>query len=545
MPGRPSRETQPLKGDDRVARERGAALAEFYKAFKAVTFYPEGHPLRDEILLRAHQALTALMAGDRLTLAAHRNGLVLEGLEGGVEDTRMTKALARELFTREIQKLTILPGLSGTEFASFLTLLAMEPQRIISEGGMAGILERNGISSVITNEIDIAAVYTKRSVSGEQEGPPAGDSWDGLDEIGEKTAENGRSRQVELPLDRLDSLSIGEILDLMENEENDGRYLYLARLLVAKGMPLKEEGDFDPLFPVLLFLLNHSADEKLSAARREAATDAFRETARGGMSDHLLDHLEDEEFRQSEIVYLILNQIGGEIVEDIVRRIAGTDRRHTRKALTTALLRMGSAAARPMLALLNNDNRHVVRAAVAVLGDMRCRDAVRGLTLTAYHVDNRIRFESIRSLAEIGGKEATDVLLDLLGDGNKTIRRHAILWLGITRNEKALQPLLDLIARHDFRGRDFTLKKEALLAVGRIGDRRALEPLFRLVRKRRLIASSRWDEIKSLAVEVIGRLGGDAAVDFLEKTAARGGRIGRASAAVLETVREKREESHE
>lgn len=545
MPDKNAHRGSQLKGDERAAQERAASLAEFYKALKAITFYPVGHPLREEILRRAFNSVTRLMGETGLTVTVHRNGLSLAGLDGGIEETRMVISLARELFAREIQRLTLQPGTTFDEFNAFLSLLALEPQKVIAEGGMAAILERNGIGTIIANEIDIATVFTRRRIGDppeETDLPPAaaGEAAGEIDAQG-----TGEAKPIELPRDRLESLTLGEVVARMEQEEDDERFRLLARLLVTRGNALKLEGDFDPLFPVLISLLNQNSDSTRSAARREISLEALRETARGGMSDHLLDHLENEEFRKSETVYLVLNQLGGEVVDELVRRIADTDCQHARKALTTALLRMGAPALRPLLSLLNDDRRRMARVAAAVLGDMGNRDAVKGLTLAAYHTDSRIRFESIRSLAQIGGKEATDVLLDLLEDNNKAVRRQTILWLGISGNERALQPLMDLVGRRDLRGRLFTLKKEALLAIGRIGDRRALEPLFRLVRKRRLLAASRWEELKVLAVETIGRLGGEAARDFLEKTVSSGGRLGRASSAMLETMRERTMESHE
>jgi len=545
MPEKKDHRMPPIKGDDQAARESASALAELYKALKAITFYPASHPLRDEILHRAHQAMTKLMEGERLTLAVHRNGLFLDGRDGGVEDTRMTKALAKELFTREIQRMTLMPEISAGEFTDFLSLLAMEPQRIIAEGGMAAILERHGITTITANEIDIAAVYTKRKV-GESTGETAAESV-GADEgdFDREGTGEGATPPESIPLEQLETLSAAEIAARMEREKDDDRFRLLARYLTAKGVSLKEERNFDELFPVLLSLLNQNADETRSAARREASLEVFREIARGAMAEHLLDHLEHEDFRQKEIVYLILNQLGGEIVGDIVRRITDTDCQYSRKALTTALLRIGVPALQPLLSLLNDGRRQVVRTTVAVLGDMGNRDAVKGLTLTAYHADNRIRFESIRSLATIGGKEATELLTELLRDNNRAIRRQAILWLGISRNDKALQPLLELVSRRDLMGRNLTLKKEALLAIGRIGDQRALDPLFRLVRKRRLLAPRRWEELNILAVETIGRLGGEAAREFLERTVSRGGRLGRACAATLETIGEQAEVRNE
>lgn len=545
------------KTDDRVLKGSGMALAELYKALKALTFYPESHPLREEIVNRAYQALRGLMLGKGLSLIVHRTGLSFADRDESIENTRMTMALAKELFSREIQRLTLLADVSLADFTIFLSLLAQEPQRIIAEGGVEKILRQSGIATIFANEISISAVFTKRATGEPSEAVGADGSASRQDKIpgeGEGAGEGltadgsageGGSSLEGLPLDRLDDLSVAELSALLEREADDGRYAQLASLLSNKCCVLKENGDFDPLFPVLLGLLNQNADETRSEMRRAASMEAFYEIARGTMLEHLLDHLEDESFNLKEIVYLVLHHLGNETVEAVVPRLVASDCPYAKKALTTALLRIGPSAIPALLTLLKDDRGQVVRTAATVLGEMRSRDAVTGLVLTAYHVDTGVRIESIRSLAGIGGKEATEVLLDLLRDDNRMIRRQVILWLGVTRNEGALQPLLDLVMERDFRGKLVTQKKEALLAIGRIGNPRALDTLFLLVRKRHFLASGRWEELKILALETIGRLGGAEACAFLEKIASRGGRLGPAASAVLETMEEGVTREHE
>jgi HEAT repeat protein len=471
------------------------------------------------------------MNAEGLCLIVHRNGLSLAGGDGEIENTPMAMSLAKELFSREIQRLSLLPELSPGDFTEFLLLLAMEPQKILGEGGMTELLNRRGIRTVIANEINIAAVFTKRTTGeGTEEAAPERTA------PGEGKGEGSKTTPHEVSLPSMTDPSIEELLALMEAEQDDAVYGNLARMVVTKGQALKAEGDFDRLFPLLLGLLNQNADETRSAACRVSALDAFRLLALDEMAEHLLDHLEDEGFRQKEIVYLILHHLGREMVGSIVERIVAAESQYAEKTLSTALLRIGPPAIPPLLEILKDGRRQFVRTAVAVLGEMGNRDAVRGLSLTAYHVDNRIRIDAIHSLARIGGKEATEVLMDLLRDANRSIRRQVVLWLGITRNERAVQPLLNLILQRDIMQKSLTLKKEALLAIGRIGDRRALETLFRLVRKRHILGRRRWEELKILAVEAIGRVGGDTAREFLEKTEARGGSIGRACSAVLETM---------
>ena len=548
MPERKNTKGSSPKSDDRVLKGSGTALAELYKALKALAFYPESHPLREEILHRAYQAIKGLMIESGLSLVVHRSGLSFTDREESIETTRMTVSLAKELFTREIQRLVFLPDLTFSDFTCFLSLLAQEPQRIISEGGVVKVLNHLGITTILANEINISAVFTKRTSGEAAETFFAEGTFRGEDEragagngSGEvTTADNavgeGSGTFEDVPLDRLDNLTVKELFSLMEKEAADSRYAQFAGLLANKGHSLAEAGDFDALFPVLLGLLNQNADATRSEMQRDVSLRTFHDLASGPMLAHLLDHLEDESFTQKEIVYLILHHLGKETVEAVIPRLVISDCQFARKALTTALLRSGPSAVPTLLTFLKDSSWQVVRTAVAVLGEMRNRDAVKGLVLTAYHEDTRVRLESIRSLAEIGGREATAVLLDLLRDQNRTIRRQVILWLGVTRNESALQPLLDLVMERDFRGKIVTLKKEALLAIGRIGDLRALVSLSRLVEKRHYLAPGRWEELKILALETIGRLEGKEARDFLQKTASRSGRIGRAAATVLETM---------
>lgn len=540
MPASTDTRVRPPKGDSRTAGAVATALGEILKGVKAIAFYPESHPLRREILHRAYQAIRSLMSAEGLSLIVHRNGLSIAGGEEEVENAPMAISLAKELFSREIQRLTLLPELSPADFTEFLLLLAMEPQKVLGEGGMAGLLDRRGIRTIIANEIDIAAVFTKRTM-GEplEEAAPEGTAAREENEGGTVTPDE------EIPQPSPADPTIEELLALMETENDDITYANLARMLAAKGQALKAEGNFDRLFPVLLGLLNQNADETRSAECRANALDTFRRLALDEMAEHLLDHLEDEDFNQKEIVFMILHHLGRDVVGSIIDRIVACENPHIEKTLTTALLRIGHPAVPPLLEALKDGRREFVRTAIAVMGEMGNRDAVRGLSLTAYHVDNRIRIDAIRALARIGGKEATEVLLDLLRDANSAIRRQVILWLGITRNERAVQPLLDLIFERDVMGKSITLKKEALLAIGRIGDRRALEPLFRLVRKRHMLARDRWEGLKILAVEAIGRIGGDSARDFLEKTEMRGGSVGRACSAVLETMGGKEGDNHD
>ncbi len=534
MPERNHHKKYPLKSDAAGAGEASTVLVDVHKALKALAFYPGGHPLRDEIPRRAFQALVGLMKGEAFSLVVGRGGLKVFGRNERVENTRMVKAFADELFSREIQRLTFLPELVLEEFTRFLALLSMDPQKILAEGGIRKLIAQQGLSCITVNEIDISAAFTKRMGGQGEEGATA----EGTGTGGENEFDWEGASIEENPVESPEELTIDELLSQMEEEADAERYLLLSRRVVAKGHVLVGEGDFDSLFKVILRLLNQGFHGSLGESQRTAALAAFRELASGEMIDHLLAHLEDRDFGLKEIVFMIFNHLGEGVVGKVLVRLVDTDNTYYRKTLATALLRIGEPAVHPLIGMLKDGRSRAVRTVAAVLGEMGARDAVSGLARNLAHADSRVRVESVRALAMIGGKEATELLVGLVRGKDPVMARQAILWMGIKRNARALQPLLQLICKRDFRTGAFALKKDALRAVGRIGDHSALDTLVRLVRKRHIMLPGRWEELKFLAIDIIGQFGGDAAFGTLEKIASRGGALGRKSAETLQKTRE-------
>jgi len=506
------------------------ALAATCKALRAFSFYPENHPLREQLLHGAYQAVADLTKAGRVCLIVQRNGFAFADREAAIENTPMTTALAQELFARELQRLTFLPEISLTEYTRFLSLLSTAPQKLSDDGGVPAIMKRSGIQAIVVNEIDISAVFTKKKV-GETADEAAAEGSEAREEREQDFAHSDGSLS-----DPLNELSVAELLALMTAEADDVKYGQLARVLLNKGRSLKVEGNFDQLYVILTGMVQHSADATKSSSRRDCAVMVLQQLGLGDMTEHLLSHLESEDFGPKDAVYRILNLLGAEVVDPVIKRLIAAGSKLSRKSLATALVRIGAPAQAALTPLLRDGRWQVVHTAVAILGEMGSRESVKGLTMTVCHSDNRVRLETIRSLARIGGMEATTVLLGLLKDENQTIAQHAITCLGNNRNQAALQPLLQLVLKSDLRGKSHPLKKEALVAIARIGDRLALDPLFKLVKKRYWLGPSRGEELKVLSIEAIATLGVEPARAFLHSVPQRNSRLSRACNTALEAM---------
>ncbi|HJV35209.1 HEAT repeat domain-containing protein [Geomonas sp.] len=524
-----------MKECDDVAAACGTALAEMAKALKAFSFYPASHPLRDKIIQGAFQCVERFLKDGGISLVVQRNGFRIAGLETALPTSPLISGLAQELFARELQRLSLSSELTYQEFAAFIAMLALEPDKIGAAGGLGRMVKSQGITSLVVNEIDISAVFTKRNAAA-AEGAAEAAAQSGA----EPEPEDQWCLPSSLKEERERELSLAEVMARLSVEADDAGYRELARKLVALAQPLKQQHNFDELFPVFVAMAEQNRDTARSAVQRDCALVVLQQLVLGEATEHLLDHLENEEFAQKERIALILSRLGTDVVDPVIKRLLVARTRSATMSLAAALSRIGAPAVPALCKLLHDDRWQTVFTAAAVLGEIGQRDAVKGLAVTVFHHNERVRGESIRALAKIGGMEATGVLLELLRNGDESVGLQVITWLGNTRNHSAVDPLLQLVKKRDLLHKTAPLKKAALAALGRIGDSSAIEPLVKLVNKRHWFLAGRWEELQVAAVEAIGTLGGKMARNYLEEISRRGGRIGKASSAALASMVERK-----
>jgi hypothetical protein len=512
----------------------GDFIAEVYKALKASFFYPENHPLRNEIISKAYQLLLVTMNGNELSLLVARNGLssASDGIQ--VEKTLAAASLAKELFVREIQRLSFLPDLPRKEFDGFLSLLTADPQKIVAEGGMEKILADRGVRSVITNEIDISSVFTKK---GEAESDTGEQSHDA------KEIRENPSPSDFLPVDEMEDMEIDEIIAAMKGEKGDERYVTLAGMLLSKTGTLKAQGLYNDLVPIALFLIGQHSHTAKSSLQRKCAQSTLESMADEEMINYLLNRLEERGFDSRETVYTILRQLGEKAVGPSIRRLNSAGDIHSRKAFATALMRIGRPAVPSLVASLQDHRWYVVRGMLTILGETGCNEWVRQLRPTIYHEDERVRKEAIRCLTKAGGPESVALLIELLSDQNPSVVRQAVFSLGILKADTATDPLMGIVNKRDIFLKSLQLKKEALQAIGLIGSRRILPYLMKTAGKRYLFAARRREELKVSIVETIGRIGDESSLGFLQAMSSRGGTLGSACSEAIHSITGKMSES--
>ena len=509
-----------VKPADDPTQLLGTALTDLHKALKALSFYPEGHPLRKENLGNAHTSLMRLLAGQELTLHISRKGFVNNAGDVLPDISPMAQAIARELFIRRIQHLTFLADLTETDLQAFLLLLTLDHQQIHDSGGMEKLMSQRGITTIWPNEIDLSVIWQKRQEMEEA------DKEDDIEPEEEELAppEAGEEREY----------SLNELLSMMKDETDDNRYLMLARTLLGKAENCKVNGDMDPLLPVMQGLLEQIDDGARSTIQREYAVFSLEQVAAGPTTDFLLQHLEQRNPSNCEMIYRIMRQLGTKVVYVLVQRLCIANDLLDRKALATAIVRIGPAAIPPLVAALRDERWYVVRNMVTILGEICGQECVGELQNAVIHADPRVRKETIRALLNIGGKEAESTIIGMLDDRDITIVKQAILSLGIMKSQLALQPLIGIVSKRDLFLKSLSLKKEAIQALGRIGDRRVTSHLTGLLQSWHWFAWRRWQELKTAAATALGQIGDESAIPALKSRISASGGLGRACSEALD-----------
>ena len=133
----------------------------------------------------------------------------------------------------------------------------------------------------------------------------------------------------------------------------------------------------------------------------------------------------------------------------------------------------------------------------------------------ARHADAGIRADAARSAAALGGRGSLRVLVDLLGDPERVVRREAVQGLG-GLGETAAVPFLARVLND---GGDEELQALAAQSLGRIGSAEALPGLLGVVNKRSLFSLNKVTRVKMAALQAIARIRTPGAREALQSVA--------------------------
>lgn len=514
----PEENTRSISSQDQYFQLE-AALNALAKALKALNFYPPDHPQRDEAISSSYALLKPMLVERELVLLWSRDSCTAP--EGSLRSTSSTaKALAREMLTRRLQRLIILPELSVKELKGFLTILTTDASELLSSGGIERAISRAGISSIGVNEVDLELLKQKKHEVAEED-PGVADEVSSEDE----GSSSGEAMQL-TPEEK----SLETLLHRIKSAVAEAEYLEIAKEIMDCVERLKTKELFTPLPQALEILLQEYSSPERGSTEKEYTRYVLEQVTDAGVTNYLLENLELKNDEFSDLLDNLCTTIGKTLAYPLIQRLCVSDSLRMRKFVANALTRAGESAVPAIVSMLKDERWYVVRNMVTILGEISSVSALKPLQQAIWHPETKVRKEVIKSLLKISPQGAENSVIELLGDSDPEVVRQAVYSLGAMRSQLAVKPLMAIVLTSDTFLKNIHLKKLAIASLGRIGNRQATGVLMDILVTRGWLAPRRWAELKVAAAAALGQLGDETALPLLKRLAGSGAALGEACA---------------
>lgn len=146
--------------------------------------------------------------------------------------------------------------------------------------------------------------------------------------------------------------------------------------------------------------------------------------------------------------------------------LAETDDRGARHAYLDALVALGEDGRAEARRMLEDSRWWVIRNGATILGGTGIPADVEDLTTHLAHDDARVRLQTVRALAHIGGDDAGMLLLGMVDDPDPDVRAAVATALGALGPERAVKSLLERLETEE----EQKVEIQIVRALGALGD---------------------------------------------------------------------------
>ena len=169
-----------------------------------------------------------------------------------------------------------------------------------------------------------------------------------------------------------------------------------------------------------------------------------------------------------------------------------------------------------LVPILKDKRWMVVCYVVNIIGASGDRNAVKYLSQTISHPDERVRRTLLKALTRYGSSDVKALLTKMLNDGSPYVRSQAVIHLAKSAKDNALRPILSAIQSEAFLDREFSEKAAFFRAIGEIRSDESLPVLRKILEKNSWFQRSKWDELQVCAIGALRMFGTEESRKILE-----------------------------
>ncbi len=483
-------------------------LIELNRAVKILNFYPQGHPHRDEAVRNCYELLKGLVEEEGEVELQKVDKRV--AVNGAHSHHAFSTSLAREFFLRKIEAITFTRGFTEQDVLVFLGLFVAKPEEVLERGGAERIIIEENTQGLLVNDLTFEVIESEREQQKEHYAQADSREGDKEDNLEKKEEETIHHEEDSLPW----------LIDRIEQEKDVIRYNDLAIRMVEKALHLVGARGFDELFPALRVFLKHTLVNSLPEEIRKKARECLSQLL--GNEDivrYLVSRIGRQDETEQTTIHHLLVMCEDRSVDVMLDALVDIEDAQVRRRLFNALIYFGDRMRDRVEARLDDPRWFAVRQMVSLLGAIGGEDSLDALEQAYMHEDVRVKKEVLKSLARIPSPRSSRLLIATIHDreADRALKGQAVISLAILKDKEAVDVLGELATRRDAFTDNTDLKKEAVKALGIIGDRRALPYLEKLATRRAWFRRQANEELKTLAILSLGKIGGEEAMDIIRR----------------------------
>ena len=569
--------TKDTVSPDELAKLTELAL-EFQKGYKALGYYPPGHPSLDQAIRSSFRTIEEISKDlKNITISVNKKGFFIGNQQIGKGISPLS-AFAGEFYVRGVRKIFFMEDLKLSDIDSFLRIIHMSPRQLSESGGVESLLSSKGVRSIWLNEVSYDKLIGRElsyegdtdkinlsgepapPIGGKEKGPPpkpsgktshspppgqlpgtqmeAGATLTAHGESGlfinssnegmkklfsilspgleQRTGDNASDKEKKESA----AATIENLLRELKGPIEDKRYIEIVSCLTTLALEQAKKGKFEQPLKILKILsIDIDRSRGISMERQRADIDGIRQITTPVVFSHLIKGLFENTMEKAATAILL--KVGEAAIAPLLDALTETDNISHRRKLARVIEKFGAGATRQVVERLSDPRWFVVRNMLSILGEIGTENEINQVDIAFDNKYMRVKKEAVKTMSKIGGREAVRILIRRFQASDKELQRLIIFSLGLIDEPVAIPFLLKILNTKPLFQTGPDLRKEAISALGVLRQDAAVPALEEVLNSDGIILKER-PELRIAAAEALASIHSDRAMEALKRGAATG-----------------------